>query len=192
MNDKVLVSGETGFLLSNCIDGIEGEVIPYVYGDTYWHLDKVIHFFGPSDIYDFKNHRRMAYSMVDYSLSIFKIALARDAKFVFASSEGVLTLLDDYSVYKKFFEQYIQSQTNNYLIYRIPRVYGRDRNKGLMKRIRHGDIDDWSYKVKYIDIEDFKPWFLNNLNKTGILEYDGEYRINTISEIKKLYVEENL
>ena len=117
--------------------------------------------------------------------------LFNNAKFIFASTCGVEDLTDDYCVYKKFFEQYIQAMTDNHLIYRIPRVYGRGRKKGLMKSLRDDDvpIGDYHKEVEYIDIQDFREWFLSGINNTGILEYDRPKKLNTIREIKTVYVE---
>jgi hypothetical protein len=133
----------------------------------------------------------MAYSMVDYSIDLMGQCLNNKAKFVFASSKAAGICSDDYGVYKKFLEQYIQAKTDNHLIYRIPSVYGGERKKGLMKQLRLDDLDDpsdYQQVVSYLDIEDFKEWFKYNFNNTGIIEYTGEYRINTIEEVKNLYI----
>jgi nucleoside-diphosphate-sugar epimerase len=118
-------------------------------------------------------------------------ALANNCKLIFASSVGAVYLEDEYSIYKRAMEQYIQALVPNHLILRIPRVYGTDKKKGLMRRIQNDDIgkDDWEKLIDYIDISDFKKWFNENLNNIGIQCYTGSMRTNTIQELKELYCE---
>lgn len=185
-----LVSGHKGFLFSNISDLLGGTVVPYNYGSRYFGIGMVIHFASPSDRYDFPDKQNMAFTMVDYSQSILEEAINNNAKFVFASSVAAEMLVDDYGVYKRFFEQYIQAKTDNHLILRIPRVYSKQRNKGLMKQLRLGDVPakDMNRPVDYIDIEDFKVWFIDNIDKTGIISYNKGFRRHTIQEIKEIYI----
>ena len=188
---RYLVTGERGFLLSGVMGEFKGEVISYEYGESYQNIDVVVHFASPVDRYEFRDKRNMAHTMVDYSLSLVEIAKENNAKFIFASSRAAGVCDDDYGVYKKFLEQYIEANIYNHLIYRIPRVYGSERKKGLMKQLRLDDIDnpsDYNKSLHYLDIEDFRSWFKENLYNTGIVEYEGLYRINTIEEIKNLYI----
>ena len=188
--NRILMSGGDGFLLSSCVDELGGEIIPYVYGEEYRDVDLVIHFASPNDKYEFEDKYNMAFTMLDYSISIIKQAISNNAKVVFASSKAAGYLEDEYGVYKKSIEQYIQGLTDNYLIYRIPAVYGTSRKKGLMKQLRLGDIGDgdWDKEIPYIDIEDFKKWFLINIDKVGIIRYNKKYHKNTIKEIRNIYI----
>ena len=186
-----LVTGQNGFLFSSIRNNLKGELIPYEFGQFYVGrgINRVIHFASPNCRYEFDDKQNMASTMVDYSMAVLAEALRANAKFVFASSVAAWIPTDEYGVYKRFFEQYIQSKTRNHLIYRIPRVYGKEREKGLMKQLRLGDVpeEDMDNMVEYLDISDFRKWFLENLDKTGIIEYDGDFRTNTIREIKELY-----
>ena len=191
---RILTTGEKGFLLGSVINDLDGDIVPYrghhgFYG--YFGIDMVIHFASPNDRYEFQDKQNMAHTMLDYSIDVLRVALDNNAKFVFASSKAAGICADDYGVYKKAFEQYIQAKTDNHLIYRIPSVYGSSRKKGLMKQLRLNDLDDpsdYQQEVRYLDIEDFRKWFTENLNNTGIIEYTGEYRINTIEEVENLYI----
>jgi len=187
---RYLVSGEKGFLLSHCLDELEGEIIHYDFGKQYYNIDTVIHFASPNDKYEFENKSNMAFSMVNYSISILKQSIYNDAKFIFASSEAAEHPDNDYGIYKLFFERYIQGLTDNHLIYRIPRVYGEKRTKGLMKQLRMNEVDinDYENEIEYIDIEVFKKWFLSNIDEYGTLQYTGDYSKNTISQIKERYI----
>ena len=189
---NVLVSGDSGFLLRNTLpDYAEWNIISYEHGKSYNNIDMVVHFASPSDRYDFKDKTRMARSMVELTLDLVYEAKYNSSKFIFASSMGAKFLEDEYSIYKRAMEQYISHVLSDYLILRIPRVYDKNRNKGLMYRIRNDEIEqsDWDNKIQYITLDDFRVWFKNSLTKSGIQYYDEPYRVNTIKELKELFCE---
>ena len=190
---RVLVTGHNGFLLRNILPLFyEHEIIEYVpTQNVYLGIDLILHFASPSDSYDFKDKLRMAISMVDLTKTMVRIAEINQCKLVFASSLAADFLDNDYGVYKKAMEQYIEATVEDYLILRIPRVYGHDRNKGLMKKIRLNDVpeNEWDAVVGYADIADFVTWFIYNLNKLGIQYYNGDIKYHTIREIKEIYCE---
>ena len=191
---KILVTGKNGFLLRNILPLFyEHEIIEYnptqnVY-NGYFGIDLILHFASPSDSYDFKDKVRMATSMVDLTQTMVRIAEINQCKLIFASSLAADFLDNDYGIYKKAMEQYIQALVKDYLILRIPRVYGKDRKKGLMKKIEVNDValDDFESTVGYADIQDFVSWFIANLNKLGIEYYTGDIRYHTIRQIKEIY-----
>jgi nucleoside-diphosphate-sugar epimerase len=193
---KILVTGKNGFLMRNILPLFhEHEIIEFnetqnVYSG-YFGIDLILHFASPSDSYDFKDKVRMATSMVDLTQTMVRLAEINECKLVFASSLAADFLDDDYGVYKKAMEQYIQALVNDHLILRIPRVYGTDRRKGLMKKIELNDVpeEDWESVVGYADIYDFVSWFIQNLNKLGIQYYNGDIKYHTIREIKEIYCE---
>ena len=139
---RYLVTGERGFLLSSVINELDGEVISYEYGESYPNIDIVIHFASPNDRYEFQDKVNMAHTMVDYSLAVVEEARKNGAKFIFASSKAAGICADEYGVYKRFLEQYIEANIYDHLIYRIPSVYGSNRQKGLMRQLREDDLDD--------------------------------------------------
>lgn len=191
---RILVTGNAGFLLRNSIAAFRGhDIIQFdqsQYLDKgYYDIDLIIHFASPSDSYDFKDKIKMAVTMIDLTQVMVDIAGKNKCKLVFASSMAADILEDDYGIYKRAMEQYIQALTDNYLILKIPRVYGKDRTKGLMKKIKLGDVTDWNKTIEYIDINDFTNWFIENLSKTGIEYYSGKVQKNTIKEIKEKYCE---
>lgn len=184
---NVLISGRSGFLLKNIDIPKDWNVIDYEHNKSYSNIDLVIHFASPSDSFEFQNKQKMAETMIDMTIKMINESLSNNVKFIFASSMAAEFLEDDYGIYKKAMEQYIQGRCNNYSILRIPRVYGKDKTKGLMRKINYGKIDNWSKEVEYIDISQFKEWFLESLNNCGIINYDKEKRRNTIEEIKHIY-----
>ena len=191
---NVLITGERGFLLRNCKFLFKDCNVQYYKPNTqYYDIDTIVHFASPSDTFEFKDKLKLSKSMIDLSIDLIKLAQELDAKFIFASSMAAEYLDNDYGINKKAMEQYIESYLSDYLILRIPRVYGIDKDKGLMKKIRLNEISKFDLKnqtVEYIDIEDFKMWFTNVINKTGIQKYIKQQRKNTIQEIKDIYCQE--
>ena len=191
---NVLITGERGFLLRNCKFLFKDCNVQYYKPNTqYYDIDTIVHFASPSDTFEFKDKLKLSKSMIDLTIELIKLAQELDAKFIFASSMAAEYLDNDYGINKKAMEQYIESYLSDYLILRIPRVYGVDKDKGLMKKIRLNEISKFDLKnqtVEYIDIEDFKIWFTNVINKTGIQKYIKQQRKNTIQEIKDIYCQE--
>jgi len=186
---NVLVSGAKGFLLRNTLKDYNWNIIEYQAGEEYNNIDLVIHFASPTDTFEFQDKEKMAVTMIDMTLKMVTETLANDCKMIFASSMAAAILEDDYGIYKRAMEQYISALVPDNLILRIPRVYGKDKNKGLMKKIRDNNIDGWDKEIEYIDIDDFKNWFKEVLNKNMIQYYNKTYRKNTIKEIKDIYCE---
>ena len=191
---NVLITGERGFLLRNCKFLFKDCNVQYYKPNTrYYDIDTIVHFASPSDTFEFKDKLKLSKSMIDLTIELIKLAQELDAKFIFASSMAAEYLDNDYGINKKAMEQYIESYLSDYLILRIPRVYGVDKDKGLMKKIRLNEISEFDLKnqtVEYIDIEDFKIWFTDVINKTGIQKYIKQQRKNTIQEIKDIYCQE--
>jgi nucleoside-diphosphate-sugar epimerase len=197
MEMRILVTGQNGFLMRNILPALRAyhEVVEFNHTqysyNGYAGIDLILHFASPSDSYDFKDKVNMAVAMVDLTQAMVNIAERNQCKLVFASSLAADFLQDEYGVYKKAMEQYIQALVEHHLILRLPRIYGKDRTKGLMKKIRLNAVpdEDWDKVIGYADINDFFTWFVENLNKLGIEYYTGEIKHNTIREIKEIYCE---
>lgn len=151
--------------------------------------DLIIHFASPSDKYDF-NKSDMHRTMIDGTVNMVNLAKRMNAHFVFASTMGIYELNDDYSIFKYAMEKYIQRELNSYCILRIPRVYSSDRPKGLIKQIKEDSIpqEDYDTIVKYITINDFVTFFLDNYKKQGIFEVNLDlYQTSQIKQIKQKF-----
>ncbi len=130
---NVLITGERGFLLRNCKFLFKDCNVQYYKPNTqYYDIDTIVHFASPSDTFEFKDKLKLSKSMIDLTIELIKLAQELDAKFIFASSMAAEYLDNDYGINKKAMEQYIESYLSDYLILRIPRVYGIDKDKGLM------------------------------------------------------------
>ncbi|HLE09643.1 MAG: hypothetical protein A2404_15965 [Bdellovibrionales bacterium RIFOXYC1_FULL_39_130] len=192
-SSNILITGESGFLMSALAPSLIGNVIKG-YGDirlkkNYNNLQIVMHFAGPSDELDFKNTSKTATTMINGTINALEVAKTNKAKFVFASSMAATFVENNYGAYKLAMEHYIQDTYDNYLILRIPRVYGGGRKKGLMRKIRDNLVPkhDMQKLVQFIDIHDFIEETINCLSlKNEIYTYKN-YRVHTIDEIKKKY-----
>ena len=197
MQDKnILITGERGFLASGIIDALKhkNNIISY-HGDvrtktSYTNIDYVLHCASPSDNMEFEDVKRTCTTIIDGTLNILSIAMDNNAKFVFASTLGVEDLDNSNKVYaisKLAMETYIQSVYNNYIILRIPRVYAKHREKGLMRSIKNDNIPvaDLTKMIQYITLTDFVNQTIRILDKTN---YKHKYDITenkSIEEIKR-------
>ena len=186
---KVLISGKNGFLCKNIIKNKDWKIFSLIKDGKHNNVDLILHFASPSDSEGFKDKDRLVEANIDLTITAVEEANRNKCKLIFASSMAVDNIEDDYGILKKAAELYIETHCNDYVIMRIPRVYGKYRNKGLMKKIIDNNIDDWNKEIEYIDIDDFKNWFKEVLNKNMIQYYNKTYRKNTIKELKEIYCE---
>ena len=171
----ITLTGNRGFLLRHLLP----EIIESNIQNT------VFHFAFPSDRDDFKNTQNMR-DIMKYSMKVFDDAMENNQKIIFASSEAVLHDDTWYSANKKALEYYINDYDKS-LILRIPRVYGKDRNKGLIKSLKNGTFDgDWFQMIEYMDINDWVKETSQILHTFGIYEYKNKKR-NIIKEINEKY-----
>tara|TARA_R110000787_G_C13211833_1_gene425231 strand:+ start:113 stop:682 length:570 start_codon:yes stop_codon:yes gene_type:complete len=188
----MFTGAEKGFLASNIKKRIKG--VNYDYGDVllykeYNHINKIFHFAGPSDDFDFNNSKKVVDVIVNGTINMLQLAKQTNAKFIFASTKGVETPNNVYCYSKLLMEKYIQDNYNNWIILRIPRVYDKTRKKGLMKKIRLNLIpqDHMDRKIEFLTLDQFIQQTLKVDNQRNIIyNYDNLY-CETISNIKKLY-----
>lgn len=160
-------------------------------------INTVYHFAGPSDDFDFSDSEKTASTIIEGTIRMLKIARKSDARFIFASTMGVYnpSMNDVYCTCKLAMENYIRSVYNNYIILRIPRVYSRCRQKGLMRKLRDNLIPDkdMTNQVEFITLKDFVDQTLSVLNCVQHLpveivhEYDITHR-ETIQQIKHNFI----
>ncbi len=195
MKDKIFVTGARGFLLSHLIPFLNAEIfytfkrLEDITEDDMNHCCTLMHFASPSDSVEFSDHNKTMNTMISGSINVFDIAIKRDMKIIFASSEAIYDLKTDnaniYALNKLTMEQYITKHPS--LILRIPRVYGKDRKKGLMRKLQEGTfIGDKSQIIEYQDIDDWVSETISIINKVGVYEYENKIS-NTVAEIEAKY-----
>ncbi len=135
------------------------------------------YFYTPIDCRTFKDFRKFVGSTI-----LLLLMTISNRKIVYYSSESVTEENNLYSFFKKLHERILRKSD---LILRIPRVYSKDRNKGLIKVLKDGTYKgDKDISLEYITDLDFREFYIRNLNKEGIVKYDSKYKINTVKEIE--------
>lgn len=192
----VLVTGHNGYLMRHLLPHINGCIIHYD-GDVrtkkkYSGIDMIIHFASPSDSEDFKDEKKMRETIIEGTKNLLEIAIENDAFFVYASSQAVAEQTDLYGKLKFEAEQIIKANHLKHNILRIPRVYSKDKNKGLIGKLKESLVSDIDKDkiIEFILIEDFIKYTLKHLTKRGISEYFNfhvDYQHKSIKEIEKMF-----
>lgn len=204
------INGHSGFIGSHLIKKLNDQgfnnindikLLPRVFNKSdLLCVDKIVFLSSPSDYEDFENRFETANSML--SNYVYNLLLINNVNpeihIIFASSEAVednlkLNEQSNYAIFKMAIERFISSTMKNWTIVRVPRVYGKDRTKGLMKKIKAG-VPLTSHKtISFRDIEDFTEEFTQDVLDCGavrhnnsFINYDCEHR-KTIDGIKKMY-----
>ena len=192
-NKNILVTGESGYLATALIKQLKNNNIISFNGDVreykaFSNIDMVLHFASPSDGFEFKDKQRTASTIIKGTVNLLEVAKYNDAKFVFASTMGVYRpAIDDiYCTCKLAMENYIKSVYNNYIVLRIPRVYSKCRQKGLMRQIKENLIPerDMKKRIEFITLSDFIAQTLSVLDMTNIIHEYSITQRKTIQEIK--------
>ena len=170
--------------------------IIYYEGDVrepkqYKNIDTIIHFASPSDSIEFKDRFKTCTTIIEGTINMINIAIDNNAKIIFASTMGIHEHDIDniYTTSKLAMENYISSVYNNYVILRIPRVYDKDRKKGLMNSIRNNAIpeEDLDNVVEFITLDEFVEQTIPALDlHCHVFEYDVHHSM-TIRNIKRLF-----
>jgi nucleoside-diphosphate-sugar epimerase len=204
VNKHILVTGANGFLGKNLCTLLKNNHIHKYTHDVRnditvplpARIDIVMHLASPSDYCDFEDTNKTTTTIIDGTVNMLNLARKYNSKFVFASSMAVERPKDINDIYgncKLAMENYIEHTYNNYMILRIPRVYDKTRDKGLMKRIRDNIIprEDYGTVVEFITLSQFLDQTLSALHHAtdtcdGVIKYTGVLR-KTIQEIADMY-----
>ena len=139
-------------------------------------------YYTPIDCKTFRNFRRFICSTI-----LLALMTISNRKIIYYSSESVDKENNLYSFFKKIHEKLLRK---NDLILRIPRVYSKDRDGGLIKALKNNRYQgSKDLKLDYITDLDFRNFYLRNLDKEGVVKYDSKYRTNTVKEIEELFCE---
>lgn len=156
-------SDSKGFLISNLIPYIEKSNITNIF----------FHFGCPSCKERFISKENLYNKMIVSTKDVIEFCLEKNLKLVYASSEGSGVkdshfLQNLYNQYKKECEDLIINSGLEFLILRIPRVYG-NINKGILNL---NIIDNPLKPLNYLDINDFVNQTINKLHLSGIIKYN--------------------
>ena len=171
--------GEKGYLLSNILKRLDVSNIK----------DNLCLFFmTPIDIKNEEDEIRYLNSQMVLDHAV-ELCQNYNLKLIYASSLAVEFEDSKYTEFKRRDETYIQCHLNKYAIFRIPRVYSPDRNKGLIYQLKNNQVPlkDYKNKVSFITLDEFILWFFNNINKLGMVRYNGLVHTLTIEQIKSIF-----
>ena len=191
---NLFTGSEKGFLGSNIKKRVKGDNINY--GDVLEEniflgkkFNKVYHFAGPSDDFDFKNTKKTIETITIGTMNMLEIAKNNKSKFIFASTKGVEDPNNIYCYSKLLMEKYIQKNYDNWVILRIPRVYDKSRKKGLMKKLRLNLVSekDMNNKIEFLTLDKFIDQTLTVDKQRNIVYNYKDLYCKTIKNIKKLY-----
>jgi len=192
---NVFTGAEKGFLGSNLKKEINGWNVDYgdILVDNFYlpsKIDNVFHFAGPSDDFDFADEAKTIQTIINGTINVLNLAKKNNSKFIFASTLGVETPTENiYCISKFLIEEYIKNNYDNWIILRIPRVYDRTRNKGLMKKLRLDLVPqkDMTNQIEFLTLSDFIEQTLKVVNERNIVYNYNNLRFDSIKNIKKLY-----
>lgn len=190
MGLRIITTGHRGYLLTNLLP--EMNIINsrrYHKNYTFSNTDMILHFASPSDSEGFKDENRLYNANITLTTELIELAKKLNCKLVFASTMGVHNPNNLYCILKLQAEELIKNNLKDYLIIRIPRVYSKDRDKGLIKDIKNNVIpeEDYNKIIQFADLRDFKEFFDNILHYRGVIDYNGTLQELSIKQIKEKY-----
>lgn len=186
---SILTVGEKGFLLSNILkNNILENTIPFKdFQDDFSTVSELWFFGTPIDA---SNVERLC----DYStfFECLKVCQKYGIKMIYASSYAVMYDDNLYAKVKSEHEEYIRANLKNYLILRLPRIYDKTRNAGLMKLLRENKVPskDMSREVTYCTLNMFLDFIENVKSSKGIVNYPISKEtvlIDSIQQIKNKF-----
>jgi len=193
-NNKILLTGARGYLGGALHRYLESyNTVITFYDDVRYakpvdcdQVDMVIHMASPIDNTDIK---KTASTIIEGTVNMLDFAKQHNAVFVFASTMGVYdnNLNDVYANCKLAMENYIKSVYNKYVVLRIPRVYSKCREKGLVRLLKDGDVPDCDMHkiIEFLTLDEFisqSVTAISNINT--VYEYKNTLR-KSIHNIKK-------
>lgn len=204
---RIGINGWSGFIGSNLIKEFEInypdiEIVKLnriLSEDDIRDLDKIVLLSGPSETEEFQKLKETSESMMEnYIFNLMLIKKYKPSMQIFFGSaqsvEDQLVMEEQscYAIFKMAIERYIVATLNNWTIIRTPRVYGQERNKGLMKKIKRGDKLNSHKIIAFKDVDTFVQELAENIHGSfehgyqGYLEFECEHH-KTVYQIKELY-----
>lgn len=164
-----ILTGSSGYLLRHLLTRIPLEGYCY-------------HFGCPIDS-STEHNRNMLKKHIEDTKELVKECRTNNLKLVYASSCEVYMPTDDtqYRTTKIFAESLLDPRKD--LIWRIPRVYSSDRDRGLIPQLKAGIMPRPNNVLEWVHVNDFIEDFLRSLDGVGIRAYKGVYRTTKVKDI---------
>ena len=164
-----ILTGQRGYLLSH--------LLPYLPLEGYCY-----HFGCPINSHSERN-RALLNQHIEDTKVIVDLCRRYNLKLIYASSEAVRCNEPDtqYKQAKIIAESFLDPSKD--LIWRIPRVYSWDRNRGLIAELKEGNMPRPNNTLMWVKLEDFKKDFLESLDKVGYRAYKGIMQYTKVKDI---------
>jgi nucleoside-diphosphate-sugar epimerase len=156
-------------------------------------IDEFWHFACPAG--NFENEYSKIYKTFRDTHKIIKFCNKHNIRLIYAGSMGEndCECLD---IYQKFYNcsKYvntfmIQKESENCLCLIIPRVYGKDRDKGLIKKLKDNTFNgSKTSRVEFIDLNDFVSQTLKRIDEVSNTEIYYTTETATIEKIEERYL----
>lgn len=203
MKDRVLITGYKGYLATHIQDNINLDYIIFD-GDTadisnwekyyYTNVKYVMHFGSVGSVgsnLDRYSDKEIQKSIINSINNAILYCNATKSILIEASSEAILYNGEDsYTKYKKESHVRVLNSCDKYISYIIPRVYSKDRNTGVIRKLKDSlvPLHDMNNIVNYINIKQFIKQFKKELyyNKNKVVRFKDLHR-STLKTLKETY-----
>ena len=156
-------------------------------------VDEFWHFACPSGNFEVEYNK--IYKTFRDTHKIIKFCNRHNIRLIYAGSMGENDC-ECMDVHQKFYNcsKYvntfmIQKESENCLCLIIPRVYGNNRNKGLLKRLKDGTFEGpKTLSIDFIDLNDFVTQTFKQVDEVSNTEIHYNTETATIEEIEKRYL----
>ena len=164
-----ILTGQRGYLLRHLLPRLPLEGYCY-------------HFGCPIDSHSRHNQRLLEQHLEDTRV-IAQLCRHYGLKLVYASSQEVMAPSGDtqYRTTKMLAESLLDPKKD--LIWRIPRVYSLDRDRGLISELKQGKMPRPNNTLQWVKLDDFMVDFLGSLGETGVRVYKGVVQVTKVKDI---------
>ena len=195
LKTKVLITGQHGYLGKHIINDSRFEEYDFIYFkgnintkknyedykenqfDQIWHLAS-----PAADLEEYPDDY-IKESIIEGTNNIIDLAKKTNSKLIYFSSEASLYASDLYGKCKqKANKNVVQKLQTNYKILIIPRVYSKDRQKGLIAKQTIDVAQDLNKLISYIFLDEFLDEFKRMLDSKLKIE-TFETQTTTIKEM---------
>lgn len=201
MNRKILITGAKGYLASNIIKSIvfkdfefiefEGDVREIANWDRYKDdtFKYIFHAGSPAANLDNYDNNYIIDSIIKGTRNAISLSNHSGSPLINFSTKGIFitTSKNLYEESKKQAFIEVINSCNSYCNLIIPRIYSKDRQKGLIPKLRDGLIPDSELdkRLQYLDLAKFLLQLRVNLSNKIV--HFKNIKENTIREIKTIY-----
>lgn len=188
---KIVCTGHRGFIGSHLYkeggvgidirDGYNAETCPLPKADVLFHLAGQSRV-QPSNDDPYHDARQ------NILTTIRLLKHYKEARFIFASTGGAIqdTIESPYGLSKKCAEEYIKLLHTDYIILRLPNVYGHPKSGSVVDIFKYGDVvvnGDGEQTRDYVHVKDIVRAFMESIEWTPGTYMLGSGRSRSVLEL---------